>query len=106
MDNYLSEILYNLTHKEDEASYCFIKDFTDIIGDYKDSDLNKVIELIQYYGYDVYSVGRQDELDDTLIIVDKNCDLNNIKDDFLTFFSVDIVLTKLNTKDKIKEKEE
>ena len=100
--NELQKLLYILTTKEVEgkrtSNYCLFDVFTSYLDNYDENQFEEVVKLVSDYGFIVYDVYKEDEIEDTYIIAQKDCDIESIKDDYKVFFdvNVDVEPLKLN----------
>lgn len=88
--------LRDLTQIRDEnnqliPSYCFIEEFEDI---YRFKE-NEAIQFALDNGFKVYRTIPTEEIDENIIIANKDCPLNVIIDNFKTFFEITVDIEEI-----------
>lgn len=97
----VAKTIYKLCHikdvdDNDAPSYCFLHEITDIYGITDDEALN----IARKYGYNIIKVFSNEEIDGSLLVADKECSIDQIKDDYIKFFGVEVEIEKLKDEEK------
>ena len=77
-------------------SYCFLHEITDTF----DISEDEAMKIAYDNGYTIIEVLPNDEIDGTLLIADNDCSIEQIQDDYIKFFGVEIEAQEFN-KDKV-----